>query len=62
MGTNNGLWRSGHGVCWCPRCLICVEPEQTQCFVCGYGLDLKDVNAGDNGTDYKDGSGLLEED
>lgn len=49
MVTNNGLWAGGDGVCWCPRCLICVEPEQTHCFVCGYGDDADDMDAGDTG-------------
>jgi hypothetical protein len=38
-----------------------VEPEQVHCLVCGYGVDVTDINVGDNGYYDHDCSGLLDE-
>jgi hypothetical protein len=62
MNSNKRIWHRGHGFSWCPRCLVCVHPEQTYCRVCGYGLDAADINVGHTGYDDHDSSGLLEED
>ena len=62
MDNKQELWVRGHSVCWCPRCLVTVDPEQTHCLVCGYCKDVTDINVGHTGHDDNDCSGLLEED
>lgn len=59
MDNKNNLWVKGHSIYRCPRCLITVDPEQTKCFVCGYGED--DTAWYDDYYD-RDYSGLLEDD
>ena len=59
---NKRLWHSGHGISWCPRCRVTVDPQQTHCVVCDYGLDVTDINVGNTGYEDRDCSGLLEED
>ena len=58
MASKKDMWVRGRSVCWCPRCLITVDPEQTYCVVCDYG---KAETAGYDDFYDRDCSGLLED-
>lgn len=62
MDKTKCVWVVRQGICMCPRCLVTVEPEQTHCLVCGYGMGETDIYVGCSGYDDHDCSGLLEED